>query len=265
MNLAMFGDVVGRPGRMAIARAIAHIRKTQTIDAVIANVENAAHGFGVTPEILDELRDAGVKIFTSGNHIWKNHKGKIYLTNNPIDVLRPVNYPEDFPGRGWTEMIINGTRFRFVNLIGRVFMHDEKILASPYRTFDRIAKEWNDDAVTVVDFHAEATGEKRIMSWFLDGRATLLVGTHTHVQTADEQILPKGLGYISDLGMCGAVDSSLGMEKSLVYKKVIEENDISLEPPTHPKEVMAQGVCVTLDPIQRITTSINRIDLRFTL
>lgn len=264
MNILLFGDVVGKPGRAALKAAVPALRKQYDADCVIANVENLAHGFGITPETLLELKECGVDVFTTGNHVWKNSKGVAFLKTNPENVLRPANYDPTLPGRGWTILEFNGQRVCIINMLGSVFMKDEVVL-SPFKTVDAILTKEAVDAMVIMDFHAEATGEKRSMSWYLDGRASILVGTHTHVQTADDQILPQGLGYITDLGMCGATDSSLGMDKSLVLQKNVGDVDISLEPPENPREVVASGIFVTVDPATRRTTHIERIDRRVTL
>lgn len=264
MNILLFGDVVGKPGRAALKIAVPLLREKHHADLVIANVENLAHGFGVTPETLLELKECGVDVFTSGNHIWKNHKGVEFLKTNPENVLRPANYDAALPGRGFTTLEFAGTRVCIINLLGSVFMKDE-VVASPFHVVDGIITKEGNGAIVIVDFHAEATGEKRAMSWHLDGRASVLVGTHTHVQTSDEQILPQGLGYITDLGMCGATDSSLGMDKMLVLQKNVEQLDVSLEPPIQPHEVVASGVMITVDVLTRRATHIERIDHRMTL
>lgn len=260
MNILLFGDVVGRPGRMALQRAVPVLRQQHHIDLVVANVENLAHGFGITPETIQELRDAGVDVFTSGNHIWKNAAGSAMLQHDPADVVRPANYMDPMPGRGWTEVDVRGTRVVVINLLGNVFMPDP--VDSPFQVFDRFWYDHGEDAVVIVDLHAEATGEKRTFGWWVDGRAAVVVGTHTHVQTSDEQILAKGTAYITDLGMSGAVDSSLGMDKELVIQKVAKGMNISLEPPVNPHEVVASGVVVSIDASTRRATHIERVDWR---
>lgn len=264
MNILLFGDVVGKPGRNALKAAVPSLRERHNVDLVIANVENLAHGFGVTPETLLELKNCGVDFFTSGNHIWKNSKGVEFLKTNPENVLRPANYAPSLPGRGWSQIRVGDLSVLCINLLGSVFMKDE-VVSSPFHVFDDIIAQHSEPAIVIVDFHAEATGEKRAMSWYIDGRASILVGTHTHVQTSDEQIMPHGLAYITDLGMCGATDSSLGMEKSLVIQKNVGGVDTSLEPPENAHEVVASGVLVTIDDHTRRAVNIERVDHRVTL
>ncbi|MBI2410631.1 MAG: YmdB family metallophosphoesterase [Candidatus Kerfeldbacteria bacterium] len=265
MNILLFGDVVGKPGRIALKKAVPELRKKHGVDFVIANVENLAHGFGITPDTIQELRDAEVDFFTSGNHVWKNEKGAQLLQANPRNILRPANYPADRPGRGWSSVIVGGTALCIINLMGQVFMPDEKNITSPFTAFDELYAAHGKDAITIVDLHAEATGEKRAFGWYVDGRASVVVGTHTHVQTADEQILTQGTAYISDLGMTGATDSSLGMNKELVIKKVAQGLDISLEPPENPREVVASGVLVSINTTTKRAENICRIDQKVVL
>lgn len=260
MNILLFGDVVGRPGREALKHAVPKLKKKYKADFVIANGENAAHGFGITPDTIAEMEAAGVDAFTAGNHVWKNSKGVEMLVTNPKNIVCPANFPGEEPGRGFTKLEINGVEILLINLQGQVFIDDE--VSSPFIAFDQIHKEHGADAITIVDFHAEATGEKRIMGWHIDGRASILVGTHTHVQTADEQILPQGTAYITDLGMSGAVDSSLGMDKHLVAQKVVQGIEISLEPPSDPIELMATGIFVQVDNKTKLAKKIERFDHR---
>ncbi len=258
MNILYFGDVVGKPGREALKLALPELRKEHTADLVLVNVENAAHGFGITPEVIDELTAAGVDLFSTGNHAWKNNLGVQLLEQEPINVVVPENYLEPLPGLGYTKIDVNGTSVLLMNLVGEVFMQGE--IQSAFRTFDRIYEEHGREAVVLVDFHAEATGEKRVMGWYIDGRAALLVGTHTHVATADAQVLPEGTAYVTDLGMCGATVSSLGMDKELAVKKVAREMDLHLEPPIDPDEAQVNGVAVTIDEGTKRATAITRID-----
>lgn len=263
LSLLFFGDVVGKPGRIALQKLLPELRTEYAADLVIANVENLAHGFGITPETIQELRDAGVNLFTSGNHIWDNTKGNDLLFTNPEDILRPANFKPTMPGRGWVATEVNGVRLLLMNLLGEVFMEEGS--TSPFRAFDELQREHGTDSITIVDFHAEATGEKRALAWYADGKASLLVGTHTHVPTADEEILPNGTGYISDLGICGATRSSLGMNKDLVLQKVAYGLETNLEPPNNPEEVMVNGIVARINIQTRHTEQIERIDRRVRL
>lgn len=264
MNILLFGDVVGKPGRRALIESVPQLRKQHGVDLVIANVENMAHGFGITPSTIEELEQAGVDYFTSGNHIWKNNKGVEYLQMNPENVIRPANVSGELPGSGFVRTTVNGIPVLIINLLGEVFIEMEEPVQSPFDTFEQLYAEHGKDALVILDFHAEATGEKRIMGWHVDGRASVVVGTHTHVQTADEQILPQGTAYITDLGFCGAVDSSLGMRKDLVYQKVVKGVEISLEPPENPSELVASGVLVRVNDSTHKAEKIARIDQKIT-
>lgn len=263
MNILLFGDVVGKPGRLALKHAVPELRKKHKVDFVIANVENLAHGFGITPETIEELRDMQVDFFTSGNHIWKNSKGVEMLHQLPNDIIRPANALNNQPGRDYALIEVGDTRLFIVNLLGQVFMPDEA--ESPFKYFDSLYAQYGKDVITIVDFHAEATGEKRAFGWYVDGRASIVVGTHTHIQTADEQILPQGTAYITDLGMSGATYSSLGMDKDLVIQKVAYGLDVSLEPPENPAEVVASGILVEVDTVSKKAVRIERIDQRISL
>lgn len=264
MRIAFFGDVVGKPGRRALAAVVPQLRTEREVDLVLANVENSAHGFGITPGIIEELHDVGVDLFTGGNHTWKNKAGSRFLEAMPETVLRPANYVEELPGRGWTRFEKDGVPVLVVNLLGEVFMKNQEV-ESPFEWFDKIYEEHGKDAVVIVDLHAEATGEKRAFGWYVQDRAALVVGTHTHVPTCDTQILTDaaaagGTAYVTDLGMTGAVYSSLGMDVELVLKKVAQKIDVSLEPPIDPKQVVASGILATIDKNTRRALSIERID-----
>ena len=213
MNILFIGDVVGSPGRRIVKERLLGLVDRHQIDFTIVNVENAAGGFGVTPEVMAELDGLPIDAFTSGNHIWDKKEGLPLIDGGRV--LRPANYPAGNPGSGvHVGETAAGIPVAVVNLEGQVFM---KALDSPFRTADRLLAELagsrNDVKVIVVDFHAEATSEKMCFAHFVDGRASLVVGTHTHQPTADHQILNGGTAYITDAGMCGDYDSSLGMDK----------------------------------------------------
>lgn len=260
MNILLFGDLVGRPGRSAVIQAIPELQKKYSPDIIIANVENSAHGFGITPKIIEELFDAGVHIFTSGNHVWKNAAGVSFLQTNPDRILVPENYTDGRPGNGVIRFEHEGVPICIMNLIGEVFMKENEYIASPFKTFDSLYAEHGTDAITIVDLHAEATGEKRAFSWYVNGRAQVVVGTHTHIPTADAQIMDEGTAYITDIGMCGAYPSSLGMDKELVQRKVALQETVSLAPPEDPEEVIARALFVEVDTKKRVATSVERID-----
>jgi len=209
MRFLIFGDIVGKPGRLAVSRFLSRLREEEKADIVIANVENAAGGFGLTKKIYEELKSYGINIFTSGNHIWDRRE--IYeFIDGVEDLLRPANYPKGVPGRGYAVYEIKNHRFAVVNLMGRIFLDPN--LDNPFHVFDRIYEELSARTrVIVVDFHAETTSEKWAFGIYVDGRASVVYGTHTHVQTSDEGILKRGTAYISDVGMTGAWYSVIGM------------------------------------------------------
>lgn len=213
MRLLFLGDIVGRAGRAAVLEALPDLRTRYAADFVVVNGENAAAGFGITEPILNELLDAGADVVTTGNHVWDQREALVFIERYDR-LLRPINFPPGTPGRGaGLFKTANGADVLVVNAQGRVFMGD---LDDPFRAVeDAIAPcalKTGTDAI-LVDFHAEATSEKEAMGHFVDGRVTAVVGTHTHVPTADEQILTGGTAYISDAGMCGDFDSVLGMDK----------------------------------------------------
>jgi len=210
MRLLFIGDIVGRPGRDLVRRGLSALVDHHGIDLVIANAENAAAGFGITREIGDQLLESGVDVLTSGNHIWDKKEALDYIGTEPR-LLRPANYPAGVPGSGsYLARTRDGASVGVINVMGRVFMI---AIDDPFAVVLREIEALRARArVIFVDFHAEATSEKIAMGWHLDGKVTALVGTHTHVQTADERILPKGTAYLTDVGMTGPHDSVVGVE-----------------------------------------------------
>ena len=219
MRILMVGDVVGRTGRYFFMEKTPELKRNKNIDMVIVNGENAAHGRGLTPQVFDELIRGGADVVTTGNHIWDNSNVLRIIDTEPF-LLRPANYPEGTPGIGYCIFPAGRKKIGVINLGGRVFMQPP--LDDPFRVGEKIFNllKKKCDAI-FVDFHAEATSEKLAFANFFDGRLTAVVGTHTHVQTADEKILPNGTAYISDLGMVGAENSILGIEVEPVLKKFL--------------------------------------------
>ena len=211
MNLLFVGDIVGRPGRELVRVGLRSLVERHAIDLVIANAENSAGGFGITREIGEELLDRGVDVMTSGNHIWDKREALEYIGVEPR-LLRPANFPLGAPGRGsYVAQTKTGITVGVVNVMGRIFMAP---LDDPFAVALREVEALADRTrLVLVDFHAEATSEKIAMGWHLDGDVTAVVGTHTHVQTADEQILPGGTAYITDVGMTGPHDGIIGVER----------------------------------------------------
>jgi len=234
---------VGSPGRRAFTRLIRGIRERYAAHFIVANCENSAGGVGVTPQIAQQLLDAGADCLTSGNHIWRYREIYDYIEQEPR-LLRPANFPPETPGTGYGVYQRNGHTFAVVNLMGRAFMDP---LECPFRAFDDIRAEIGNAADAVmVDFHAETTAEKVAFGWYADGRAHLVVGTHTHVPTADERVLPGGTAYITDVGMTGPLDSVLGMDREIVLRKFLTQLPVRFEVPEQPATLM--GVAAEIDP-----------------
>ena len=218
VRVLFIGDVIGDPGRKALFLSLKQIAREKNADFVIANGENAAGGFGITPEVAGKLYSYGVDCISSGNHIWRN-KAVFKIISEDQRLIRPANYPKGTPGRGYTLVEKNGVRIAVLNLLGRVFMEP---LDCPFRTAQReVAALKKRTRIIVVDFHGEATSEKVAMGWYLDGMVSAVIGTHTHVQTADERILDGGTAYITDAGMTGPFDSIIGMNKESALKKFV--------------------------------------------
>lgn len=213
MKILFFGDIIGRIGRRAVAQILPKYKKKYSPDVVIANGENLAHGIGVTMNTVEEMFEVGVDVLTSGNHIYKKGDYKEVFTNYNNKIIRPANYPEGVDGNGFVTKKVGNNRLVVINLNGRVFFQED--FDDPFCEFDEVYKEAKvqEDDIVFVDFHAEATSEKMAMAWYIDGRADVLFGTHTHVPTADTRIFPKGLAYVTDVGMVGARDSVIGVEK----------------------------------------------------
>lgn len=212
----MIGDVVAKPGRVAVLERIQDLREQHHIDLAIMNAENLAGGFSVTPTLCEELFAHGIDVMTSGNHIFDKKEAIDYIRKQPR-LVRPANYPPNTPGSGFWTGEIRGTQVAVINLMGRVFMPPSD---DPFRIVDQIVGSLPEKAtVRLVDMHAEATSEKVAMGWHLDGRVSAVVGTHTHVQTADERILPQGTAYLTDLGMTGSYAGVIGMDKSDVIAR----------------------------------------------
>ncbi len=244
MRVLILGDVVGRPARRAIRDLVPSLVEREKVDLAIANAENAAGGIGVDIKSAKELLSAGLNVLTSGNHIWKKKEIYPYLDEHS-HLIRPANYPAGAPGRGWcTWQNESGLKALIVNIQGRVFMPNH--VEDPFRSVDAIYREWaHHSPVIIVDMHAEATSEKNAMGWHLDGRASIVYGSHTHVQTADERILPRGTAYITDVGMCGPLDSVIGMERESVIKGFLTQLPRQFE--VAQDNVVLQGIIVDVD------------------
>ncbi len=260
MRFLFLGDVVGRSGRRAVLAKLPELKERYRADFVVVNGENAAGGFGITEEIYVELRDAGADVITSGNHVWDQREALVFIERHDR-FLRPLNYPEGTPGRGCGLFrAANGANVLIINAMGRVFMQD---LDCPFAAVDKeVAACPLRQAVDVimVDFHAEATSEKQAFAHHMDGRVSCVIGTHTHVQTADDIILPGGTGYISDSGMCGDYNSVLGMEKEEPINRFLTKISSGRFQPSHGEATIC-GVAVEIDDATGLTQAIAPIRL----
>ena len=215
MKILMIGDVVAKPGRIAVLERIQDLRDQHQVDLAIMNAENLAGGFSVTPSLCEQLFSAGIDVMTSGNHIFDKKEAVDYIRKQPR-LIRPANYPPGTPGSGHWTGVVNGVQVAVVNVMGRVFMPPSD---DPFRVINDVLSSLPQPAITIVDVHAEATSEKVAMGWFLDGRVSAVLGTHTHVQTADERILPEGTAYLTDIGMTGSYAGVIGMSKTDVIAR----------------------------------------------
>ena len=253
----MVGDVVGRPGREAVTALVPGLRDELALDLVVVNAENAAAGRGLTAKIAKELFAAGVDILTSGNHIF-NVREFVPTLDGDLPILRPANYPALAPGRGTIQ--VGGATV--INLMGRTFMPVQ--VDDPFRAADEALATLPPASVVLVDFHAEATSEKQALGWYLDGRVSAVVGTHTHVPTADARVLPQGTAYVSDLGMCGAVDSVIGDDVASVITRFTTSMPTRL-PVATGDEAQLNGVMVEIDETSGRALGIERVDRHHTI
>ena len=257
VNILFIGDIVGKPGRQAVSRELHRLVDRYNVDMVIANGENASGGFGITTETARELFACGVHLFTSGNHIWDKKEALEYLKKEER-IIRPANYPDGAPGKGSAVFTTpGGVKVGVLNLEGRVFMD---ALDCPFRAADReVASLAEVTPVIIVDFHAEATSEKSSLGWYLDGRVSAVVGTHTHVQTADERLLTAGTAYISDVGMTGAFDSVIGVRKDEPIYRFLTQLPAKFE--VAKKDIRMNAVVLTIDETSGRALGIERINI----
>ncbi len=255
MKILFIGDIIGRPGRETVRKGLPRLVEHYGADLVIANAENSAAGFGVTKDIGDTLLEYGIDVMTSGNHIWDKKEVLDYIPTQPR-LIRPANYPAGVPGRGsYVAQTRDGRAVGVINIMGRVFMLN---LDDPFAVvLKEIEAVRARTKVIVVDFHAEATSEKVAMGWHLDGKVTLVVGTHTHVQTADERILPNGTAYLTDAGMTGPHDSIIGMERQPSLARFLNGMPSRFEPATGNPRL--NGVVVEADDQTGRATAVTRI------
>jgi len=232
MKILFFGDIVGKTGRHAVRQVLPGLKKKHKPDLVIANGENAAHGIGLTVKTARELFDAGVDFLTGGNHMFdKQEQIAEVFAAYPEKVIRPANFEGNYPGSGFVRLAVGEVSVLVINLNAQVFMERQfdGLISSPFKKLDEILQSGPKSDIILVDFHSEATSEKRGLGFYADGRASAVWGTHTHVQTNDAQILPGGTAYISDVGMCGSAQSILGVDKELVLRRFLSADKVSLE------------------------------------
>ena len=251
MRILMMGDVVGKPGRRAVQKLLPELREEHRVDLAIANAENAAGGVGLTPETAQDLYQAGVDVITTGNHAWAKKEIFPYL-DSEAPIIRPVNYPPGTPGRGY--LIYEDVLI--INVVGRVFMQS---VDDPFRTVDRVLKDvGSNPRIVIVDCHAEATSEMGAMGWYLDGRVSAVLGTHTHVGTVDARVLPKGTAFVTDIGMVGPRDSIIGNGAEEVLERFMTQMHVRLTVATG--VVTFSSVLVDVDDETGSARSIVRID-----
>ena len=255
MRILAIGDIVGRPGRAIVEREVIRLREERSIDLVVANCENAAGGAGITPSIADDLFRAGVDILTSGNHVWRKREA-FDLLKRDHRVIRPANYPDGAPGTGSTIVeTLEGKKVGVLNVMGRVFMEP---LDCPFRTAERELQRLKlVTPIIIVDMHAEATSEKVAMGWFLDGKVSCVFGTHTHIPTADERILPQGTAFITDVGMTGPYDSVIGRRVDQILERFLlclpHKSDVA------ESNIQLRGLLIDVHPTTGKATAVERI------
>ncbi len=260
IKILFFGDIFGRIGRQAVKKAMPDLKEKYQPDLILANAENLAHGRGVTASTLEEMSEAGIDLFTSGNHVWDKKDAYLILNKKNSNLLRPANYPEGTPGHGEKIIKVGINSILVVNLIGRVFFRED--FDCPFRAIDKILKERAKTKLAgiIVDFHAEATSEKVAMGYYLDGRISAILGSHTHVQTADEQILDKGTAYLTDMGMTGPHDSVIGLDKKIIIQNFLSQINQSAEIPENgPAQINA--VYLEINPKTKKAVKIERINM----
>jgi 2',3'-cyclic-nucleotide 2'-phosphodiesterase len=259
MRILFIADVIGSPGRRAVKGLLRVVRGQVNADVVILNGENSAGGFGITPEIARELFELGVDVITTGNHVWDKKEIHEFLGREPR-LLRPANYPPGNPGSGVAIVPVGAARLAVLNLQGRVFM---PAIDDPYQVVDHLLKSLQGEAdVVVIDFHAEATAEKQAFSRYLDGRVAAVVGTHTHVQTADERVLPGGTAVITDLGLTGGLDGVIGMKAEIsISRQILQARGERMQPADG--DLHLQGAVVEVDPATGRARSIERLSVPY--
>lgn len=265
LKILFFGDVVGKPGRQAIKKIMPKLKDEYDPDFVVLNAENISHGKGVTEDSLKEMTDIGVDAFTSGNHIFAKKDIIGFLEKEDCALLRPANYPAGVPGTGFKIFQVRTKKILVINLMGRVYLRRD--FDDPFAVVDKILKDYglkNSDAdekvdAIIVDLHAEASSEKKALGWYLDGRVSAVLGTHTHTQTADEQILPQSTAHISDVGMAGALESILGVQKEKAVQLFLTQMPQHLEVEENSSKIEVGAVLIEIDNKTGLAENIIRI------
>jgi metallophosphoesterase (TIGR00282 family) len=254
MNILMVGDVFGDPGRAAVAKLVPRLRQEHAIDFCVVNVENSAGGSGVTPAMARQFLEQGADVMTSGNHIFNRREIVEYIAKENL-LLRPANYPAGTPGPGHVTVKCGPHKVAVLNLMGRVFMNP---IDCPFQKADEIVPELRRQTpIVLVDMHCEATSESIAMGWHLDGRVSAVVGTHRHVQTADERVLPGGTAYITDLGMTGPTEGVIGVDREIILQRFLTQMPARFEPAKGPAAL--HGVVIVLDPESGRASDIRRL------
>lgn len=258
IHVLFIGDIVGKIGRQACKKLVPKLKKKYQIDLVIANAENAAHGNGITKKIYEELRSFGIDFMTLGDHAFDRSEVKEILTKRNSALIRPANYPPENPGRGYAVIEVMTKKLLLVNLIGRVFM--KMHFDCPFRSLDAILSKYQHRiSAIIVDFHAEATSEKSALFWYADGRVSAVLGTHTHIPTADGRISPKGTALVTDVGMVGAKNSVIGVKKENAIQSYLTQQKTLLEP-VEEGECIFNAVLLKIDTKSKKTVFLQRLD-----
>lgn len=259
MKILFIGDIFGRAGRETVGKILPEMKKKYSPDIVIANPENMSHGTGFSLKNIEEMQKAGVDFFTSGNHVWSNPDGVAHLDEKDFPVLRPANFPsKDTPGRGHRIVETKGKKILIISLIGQVFMKQN--VDSPFKVIDQILEENREQDLSAifVDFHAETTSEKTALAFYLDGRVSAVVGTHTHIQTNDARVLENGTAYITDVGMTGPQDSVIGVKKEIIIKKFLTQMPVKNTPETEGKMIF-NAVFIEVDEETKKALNISNV------
>ncbi len=264
MKILFFGDIVGKIGRRAVAEVLGEYRRKYKPDLVIANGENLAHGSGITMDTVGEIFEAGIDFLTGGNDTFKKKGVEEIFLAYENKIIRPANYPEGVPGRGYATLKVGGKRVVVINLAGRVFLQQN--FDDPFKKFDQIKKllKIAKSDIVVVDFHGEATSEKSAFSWYVDGAVSVVLGTHTHVGTVDACVLPQGTGFVTDIGMVGAIDGIIGVEKEGPMEIFLKQTPAKFEIPEEGR-VQVNAVLLEIDNKDGRTKKIKRIDKEITI